>query len=187
MEIKRTEKTMGYWKTVLFSKEGQPSLSSEDLIARTFRRWRELFSRPMNLPEGEPVAVCFGNVFATRETWEGLQICAELFPEQVEEFADGKREFLVFSECVFCGYRTTAGDVEARKKQTLAHDLTHRREAVIQDFLTFREDLYYAALQTCPYRGLEAFQWKDTEEWRTFRSKDGGRALRAKPPASGKQ
>lgn len=166
MRIERTEKTIRCWKTVVFSKEGQPPFSSEELIARTLRLWGELFSRPMNLPEGEPVAVSFEDAFATSETWTGMQTCAQLFPEQVEEFADGAREFLVFSECVSCGYCTTAGDIQGRKKQIAIHDLTCRREETIQDFLRFREDLYYAAMDACPYYGIDAFQWKDTEGWK---------------------
>jgi hypothetical protein len=167
VRVERTEKTIGYWRSVVFSKN-RP-LSSEDLIVRTLRLWRELFSCPMNLPEAEPVTVSFGDAFATPETWMGLQICAELFPERVEEFADGTREFLVFSECVFCGYRTTAQDVEGRKEQMLAHDPVHPREPVIQGFLKFREALYYAAMDACPFCGLDAYQWPDLQASRRWR------------------
>ena len=71
VRIERTEKTIGYWETVVFSKNAGRPLPSEDLIVRTLRLWRELFSRSMNLPEAEPVTVCFDDVFATPEHWMG--------------------------------------------------------------------------------------------------------------------
>ena len=82
-----------------------------------------------------------------------------------------------FNECIFCSYRTQSADVLGWCEEIKEHQNAHPRESEVRDFYEFRRSLHSLAMRLFPYFGLEALQWKDTEQrvefvpsrlWRRF-------------------
>jgi hypothetical protein len=73
-----------------------------------------------------------------------------------------------FDQCIFCSFQTQSGDVSSRSKQIAEHEKAHPKESEAREFYRFRQSLHSAAMNLCPYNGLDAFQWRDREEWRIY-------------------
>jgi len=83
-------------------------------------------------------------------------------------------------ECIFCNFRTQAGDGAGRQQQRAEHEKTHPEEAEVRDFYQFRQALHAALVETCCYYGRDALTFSDREEWQLhfsrFQHDDSGRA-----------
>ena len=78
---------------------------------------------------------------------------------------DGRSILFWVDECIFCNFRTQAGDPASRLQQRAEHEKAHPEEAEARDFYKFRQALHGALMETCCYYGLDALTFNDLEEW----------------------
>lgn len=100
---------------------------------------------------------------------------------RVTLFLDDEGRSILFcvDECIFCKFRTQAGDGASRQQQRAEHEITHPEEAEVRDFYQFRQALHGALVETCCYYGRDALTFNDREEWqlhfRRFQRDDSAR------------